>query len=126
MWKSWCSGSAGGVRGSSSSDGSWRRRRRSAGPSVSMVADSSIKEEIVISPSDEEDQALPQQGPQLLKEAALTDEDFVCQIEFMTERSLHDMGPSPPSPERVKEDSVSPLHHHVKTEPASTHLPMKE
>ena len=37
----------------------------------------------------------PQQPPRLLKEAALTDEDFVRQIELMTERSLREMRPSP-------------------------------
>ena len=51
------------------------------------------------------------------------DEGFVRQIEIMTERSLHYMGPLPPSPTRVKEDPSSPSHHRVKPEPASTLLP---
>ena len=58
-----------------------------------MAVGSSTKEEIAISSGDEEEQA----PPQLLKEAALTDEDFIYQVGLMTKRPLLDMGSSPPS-----------------------------
>lgn len=78
----------------------------------------------------EEGQALSQQPslhlPRLHKEAALTKEDFIRQIEIMTERSLRDMVTSPPSPARVKEKPMYPSRHRVKHEPASPLLPMKE
>ncbi|XP_048574120.1 uncharacterized protein LOC125554690 [Triticum urartu] len=127
MPKSWCSMPAGKVGGSSSSDGSWHRRRRSSGPSASTAACSSAKEEVIIFSGDEKEQAPPEQPPQLLKEYALMDEDFVRQIELMTERSLGDMGSWLPSlPSRVKEEPASPPRHRVKNEQASMLLPVKE
>lgn len=46
---------------------------------------SSVKEEIIISSGRKEGQAPPQQ-PHLLAEVATTDEEFLQQIELLTER----------------------------------------
>ena len=102
--------------GTGSSSGSWGRRPRSLGPSGSTAVGSSCKEEIVLSSGDEDQ---PQQRPRLLSEAALMDEESVRQMEIMMECSLRQMGPTPPSPVRVKEEPPSPPCYCIKREPAS-------
>ncbi|XBH94955.1 hypothetical protein VPH35_085607 [Triticum aestivum] len=124
MPKSWFSTPVGATGGSSSSGGSWHRCPRSTKPSASTAAGSSGKKEIVLSSGDEEDQ--PQQWPSLLLEAALADEEFVCQMKIMTERSFRQMGPAPPSPVRVKEEPPSLTRVRVKREPASPRRQVKD
>ena len=48
----------------------------------------------------------------------MIDEEFVRQMEIMTERSLRQMGSVPPSPARVKEEPPSPPRYCIKQEPA--------
>lgn len=46
------------------------------------------------------------------------DEEFVRQMELMTERSLRERGQVPPSPlHPVKEEPPSPTRYHIKQEP---------
>lgn len=103
--------------GSPGSSESWRRRPWSPGPSTSTTLSApTVKEDVVI-PDDEEDQQLP-----LLTEVARTDEEYPRQLELLLERSLFDRGPMPPSSSWdccVREESVSPPRHHVKTESTS-------
>ncbi|KAE8786215.1 hypothetical protein D1007_40002 [Hordeum vulgare] len=69
------------------------------------------------SSGNEEEQ--PQLWPCVLSEAAVMDGEFIRQMEIMTEHSLHQMGPVPPSPMRVKDEPPSPPRACVKNEPTS-------
>lgn len=55
----------------------------------------------------------------MLSEAAVTGEEFVQWMKIITKRSLHQMGPAPPTMAHMKEGPAFPPRVHVKHEPAS-------